>query len=324
MQMQSFRRRTLALCLSLLVPVAAWAQTYPTKPITMVVPFPAGGPTDLVARVLAQQMGEQLGQTIVVENRAGANSNIGAAVVAKSAADGYTLLYNTSAVTLSPALYKTMPYELKRDLAPVGLAAVVPLAVVVANNVPANTLKEFIAYARANPGKLSYGSAGNGNITHLGAFQFAKATGIDAVHIPYKGSAPADVDLAAGQIQFMTETINSVAAFIKDKRIKLLAVTTPRRISLFPDTPTLAEAGVPGSEAGAWQGLMVPAKTPRAVIDRLNAELNKALKDPDVLAKLALQGTEPLGGSVDDYAAYIDKELLRWGKVVKDSGVTLE
>jgi tripartite-type tricarboxylate transporter receptor subunit TctC len=325
--MPQITRRALALAaaLSLLAPAAALAQAaYPSKPITLVVPFPPGGPTDLVARVLAQKMGEQMGQPVVVENRAGANSNTGAAAVAKAAPDGYTVLYNTSAVTLSPALYKTMPYSVKHDLAPVALTAVVPLALVVANNVPASNLKEFIAYARANPGKLSYGSAGNGNITHLGAFQFAKATGIDAVHIPYKGSAPADVDLAAGQIQFMTETINSIMAFVKDKRVKLLAVTTPQRVPAFPDVPTLAEAGVPGSEAGAWQGLMVPAKTPKAIIDRLNAEVMKALQSADVRAKLALQATEALGSTPEEYGAYIDKELLRWSQVVKASGVTLD
>ena len=314
----------LLLAAPLLATGVAQAQAWPTRPLTMVVPFPPGGPTDLVARVLAQKIGQQLGQQVVVENRAGANSNLGAAYVAKAAPDGYTVLYNTSAVTLSPALYRNMPYSLKQDLAPVALTAVVPLALVVANSVPVSTAQEFIAYARANPGKLSYGSAGNGNITHLGAFQFAKATGIDAVHVPYKGSAPADVDLAAGQIQFMTETINSIMAFVKDKRVKLLAVTTPQRVPAFPDVPTLAEVGVPGGEAGAWQGLMVPARTPRAVIDRLNAEVNKALQSPDVRAQLALQGTEPLGGSVDAYSAYLDQELVRWSQVVKASGVTLE
>jgi tripartite-type tricarboxylate transporter receptor subunit TctC len=307
------------------LPGSARAQsTYPAKPITMIVPFPAGGPTDLVARVIGQKMSEGLGQQIIIENRPGANSNLGAAYVAKAAPDGYTLLYNTSAVTLSPALYKNMPYDLERDLAPIALTAVVPLALVIANNVPANTVPEFIAYAKANPGKLSYGSAGAGNVTHLGAFQFAQATGIDAVHVPYKGSAPADTDLAGGQIQFMTETINSVMAFVKDKRIKLLAVTTPKRISLFPDVPTLSELGIKGSEAGAWQGLMVPAKTPKPVIDKLNAEVMKALQSADVRSRLAQQGTEPLGSTPEEYAAYIKSETARWGKVVKQTGVTLD
>ena len=290
----------------------------------MVVPFPAGGPTDLVARVIAQKMAEQMGQQILVENRAGANSNIGATLVAKAPPDGYTVLYNTSAVTLSPALYKSMSYDLKRDLAPVALTAVVPLALVVANDVPADNVRDFVAYARARPGKLSYGSAGNGNITHLGAYQFARATGIEAQHVPYRGSAPADVDLAAGQIQFMTETINSVLGFIRDKRIKVLAVTTPRRVSVLPDVPTLAEAGVPGSEAGAWQGLMVPAKTPRPIVERLSTEANRALNSADVRGRLAQQGTEPLGSTPDEYAAYIDRELARWSRIVRESGVTLD
>ncbi len=314
-----------AMALPLAAPRSSLAQEgYPNKPITMVVAFPPGGPTDLVARLVAQKMSEQMGQPILIENRAGANSNIGTAVVAKAAPDGYTVLYNTSAVTLSPALYKAIGYDLKRDLVPVALTAVVPLALVVSNDVPANNVKEFIAYARTRPGKLSYGSAGNGNVTHLAAYQFAKAAGIEAVHIPYKGSAPADVDLAAGQIQFMTETISSVVPFIKDRRIKLLAVTTPKRISLFPDVPTLAEAGVAGSEAGAWQGLMVPAKTPKPIVDRLNAEVNKALQSADIRAKLAQQGTEPLGSTVEEYAAYIDRELQRWSRVVKETGVTLD
>lgn len=329
--MNPLRRQALCtaalLALGAATPLPAVAQApsdYPNKPITMVVPFPPGGPTDLVARVLAQKMGEQMGQTIVIENKPGANSNLGAGLVAKAPADGYTVLYNTSAVTLSPALYKAVGYDLMRDLAPVALTAVVPLALVVANNVPVTNLKEFIAYAKANPGKLSYGSAGNGNVTHLGAFQFTKATGIEAVHIPYKGSAPADVDLAAGQIQFMTETVNSVMAFVKDKRIKMLAVTTPKRISVFPDVPTLAEAGVPGLEMGAWQGMMVPAKTPQPIVERLNAELMKALQSADVKAKLTLQGTEPLGSTPAEYGNYLRSELLRWGKVVKDTGVTLD
>ena len=273
---------------------AALAQaSFPSKSITMIVPFPPGGPTDLVARVIAQKMSESIGQSVVVDNRGGANGNLGAMLAVRAAADGYTLLYNTSSITLSPALYKSLSYDVRRDLAPVALTAVVPLALVVGSNVPANTVSEFIAYAKANPGKLSYGSAGNGNVTHLGAFQFVRANGIDAVHIPYKGSAPADIDLVGGQIQFMTDTVNSVMPFVRDKRMKMLAVTTPKRMSLFPDVPTLAESGMPGFEVGAWQGLMVPANTPKPIIQRLNAEVMKALQSPEVRQKLALQGAEP-------------------------------
>ena len=304
---------------------AALAQAnFPSKSITMIVPFPPGGPTDLVARVIAQKMSESMGQSVVVDNRGGANGNLGAMLAVRAAADGYTLLYNTSSITLSPALYKSLSYDVKRDLAPVALTAVVPLALVVGPNVPANTVSEFIAYAKANPGKLSYGSAGNGNVTHLGAFQFARANGIDAVHIPYKGSAPADIDLVGGQIQFMTDTVNSVMPFVRDKRMKMLAVTTPKRMSLFPDVPTLAESGMPGFEVGAWQGLMVPANTPKPIIQRLNAEVMKALQSPDVRQKLALQGSEPLGSTPEAYGEYIQKELNRWEMVVKQTGVTLE
>jgi len=201
---------------------------------------------------------------------------------------------------------------------------VVPLALVVNPAVPANNVREFIAYAKANPGRLSYGSAGNGNVTHLAAFQLVSSQGIDATHIPYRGSAPADVDLVAGQIQFMTDTINSVMPFIKDKKLKLLAMTTAKRVSLFPDTPTLAETVMPGFEAGAWQGLMVPAGTPPAVIQRLNSEVMKALNSAEVREKLAIQGAEPLGSTPDEYGAYIKRELARWATVVKDTGLTLE
>lgn len=320
------RLATAATLLALAGP-CAFAQgpaDYPGKPITMVVPFPPGGPTDLVARVLAQKLGEQMGQSILVDNRAGANGNIGAQMVAKAPADGYTLLYNTSSITLSPALYKSVSYDVQKDFAPVALVAVVPLALVTNPSIPANTVKEFVAYAKAHPGKLSYGSAGNGNVTHLGAFQFVQANGIDATHVPYKGSAPADVDLVGNQVQFMTDTVNSVMSFVRDKRLKMLAVTTSKRMSLYPDVPTLAESGMPGFEVGAWQGVMVPAGTPPAVVERLNAEIVKALKSPDVRERLALQGAEPLGSTPQEYGAYVKKELARWAGVVKATGVTLD
>ena len=216
----------------------------------MVVPFPPGGPTDLVARVLAKKLGEQMGQSVLVDNRAGANGNIGAQVVAKAAADGYTILYNTSSITLSPALYKSVSYDVQKDFAPVALVAVVPLALVVNPSIPANNVKEFVAYAKAHPGKLSYGSAGNGNVTHLGAFQFVQANGIDAAHVPYKGSAPADVDLVGNQVQFMTDTVNSVMSFVRDKRLKMLGgdhsqahVAVPR---MCPHARGVGHAGLRG------------------------------------------------------------------------------
>ena len=314
----------LSLALASLLAAPAMAQSYPNKPLVMVVPFPPGGPTDLVARVLAQKLSEQMGQSIVIDNKPGANGNIAAAAVSKAPADGYTLLYNTSSITLSPALYKSLTYDVQKHLAPIALTAVVPLALVVHPNLPVNNVREFIAYAKANPGRLSYGSAGNGNVTHLAAYQFVASQGIEATHVPYRGSAPADVDLVAGQIQFMTDTINSVMPFVKDKKLKLLAMTTSKRVSLFPEVPTLSETVMPGFEAGAWQGLMVPAGTPAAVVQRLNAEVNKALHSADVREKLAVQGAEPLGSTPEEYGAYIKRELGRWADVVKATGVTLD
>jgi tripartite-type tricarboxylate transporter receptor subunit TctC len=314
-----------ALGIASIVTPSVQAQTpYPNKLITMVVPFPPGGPTDLVARVLAHKMSQQMGQQIIIDNRGGANGNIGSGFVAKAAADGYTVLYNTSSITLSPALYKKLSYDVLRDLVPVALTATVPLGLVVNPSLPIHNVSEFIAYAKANPGKLTYGSAGAGNVTHLGAFQFLQANGIEALHVPYKGSAPADADLVGGQIQFMTDTINSIAGFVREKRLRLLAVTTPKRTALFPDVPTLAESGMPGFEVSAWQGMMVPSNTPVPVINRLNAELTKALQDPEVQQKMAIQGAIPLGSTPEEYGTYIKSELARWSKIVKQTGVSLE
>ncbi len=318
------RRLAIFTAVGLLAAASLAHAAWPDKPITLIVPFPPGGPTDMVARVLAQNVGEQLGQSVIVDNKPGANGNIGNAFVAKAAPDGYTVLYNTSSAALSPALYKKLSYDVKKDLAPVALTAVVPLGLVVNPQLPVKTVAELVDYARKNPGKLTYGSAGNGNVTHLAAFQVVQHFGIDAVHAPYKGSAPADVDLVAGQIQFMTDTINSVAPFIKDGKLRLLAVSTAKRIPNFPAAPTLAESGMTGFEAGAWQGVMVPAQTPQPIIDRLNQAFLKALKDPGVLEKLRIQGTEPLGSTPAEYGVYIDKELARWASVVKSTGVSLD
>jgi len=304
---------------------AAPAQTaYPDKPIKLVLAFPPGGPTDLVARVLAQKLGEQMGQTVVVENKPGANGNIAAELVAKSLPDGYTVFYNTSAVALSPALYKKLGYDVLSDFAPVALTAVIPLVLAVHPSLPVTTIQEFIDYLKLNPGKFSYGSAGNGNITHLGAFLMLQAKGLSAAHIPYKGSAPALMDLVGGQTQFTTDTVNSALPFIKEKRLRALAVTSLTRTSVLPDVPTLNETVMPGFEVGAWQGLLVPAKTSPEIVKRLNAEILKVLASSDVRAKLALQGAEPLGSTPTEYGAYIKSEVDRWIRVVKQSGVTLD
>jgi tripartite-type tricarboxylate transporter receptor subunit TctC len=304
--------------------LAAAQADYPAKPIRMLVAFPPGGPTDLVSRVIAQKLSEQVGQQVLVENKPGANGNIAAEQAAKAAPDGYTLFYNTSAITLSPALYSKLAFDPVKDYAPVALTAVVPLVIAVHPSVPANNLKEFIAYLKANPGKATYGSAGNGNVTHLGAFLFLHANGLDAVHVPYKGSAPSLTDLVGGQTQFTAETINAALPYIRDKRLRPLAVTSLKRISVLPDVPTLNESGMKGFEVGAWQGIVVPASTPPEIVKRLNAEVMKALASPDVKARLAAQGAEPLGSTPGEYGAYLKSELERWAKVVKQSGAKLD
>ena len=313
------------LCLAGALPAAMAQQPWPGhKPLTLVVPFPPGGPTDLVARVLARQLGQQLGQSVLVDNRPGANGNIGNAYVAKAAPDGYTLLYNTSSIALSPSLYRKMGYDVNKDLLPVALTAVVPLGLVVHPRLPARNMQEFVRHARDQAGQLSYGSAGSGNVTHLAAFQVVQHYRIDASHVPYKGSAPAGVDLVAGQIDFMTDTINSVAPFIQQGRLRLLAVSSARRLPQFPDVPTLAESGMDGFEAGAWQGVMVPARTPAAIVDRLNRELLRALQDPGVVEQLQRQGAQGLGSTPAAYGDYIRSEIQRWAGVVASTGVALD
>ena len=304
---------------------AALAQgTYPDKPIKLVVAFPPGGPTDLVARVLAQKLTEQMGQPVVVDNKGGANGNIGAEFAAKAPPDGYTVFYNTSAVALSPALYKKLSYDVTTDLAPVALTAVIPLVLAVHPSVPANNVQEFLAYVKANPDKVTYGSAGNGNVTHLGAFLLLQSQGLTATHAPYKGSAPALTDLVGGQTQFVTDTVNSALPFIRDKRLRALAVTSLKRTAVLPDVPTLNETVSTGFEVGAWQGMLVPAKTPPDIVKRLNAEVLKALASSDVKVRLAAQGADPLGSTPAEYGAYIKSEIERWTKVVKLTGASLE
>lgn len=304
---------------------ALHAQTaWPTQPVRMVIPFPPGGPTDLVGRVIAQALSEQLGQNVIVENKPGANANIAAELVARAPADGYTFMYNTSSLALSAVLYSKLNYDALKDFAPVALTAVVPMVLVVHPSVPAKTVPEFIDLLKKNPGKMVYGSAGNGNVTHLGAFQFLQANGLSATHVPYKGSSPALVDLAGGQTQFMTDTINSALPYIRDGRMRALAVTSATRSPVLPDVPTLQESGMAGFEVGAWQGVVMPAKTPPEIVNKLNAEITKALKNPTVLEKLAAQGAQPLGSTPEQYGAYLRSEIQRWGEVAKATGAKLD
>ncbi|RIJ01678.1 tripartite tricarboxylate transporter substrate binding protein [Achromobacter sp. K91] len=299
---------------------AAW----PERPITMVVPFPPGGPTDLVARVLAKQLTDQLGQTVVVENKGGANGNIGMQYAAAAKPDGYTVLYNTSSIALSPNLYRSLAFDPVKDFAPVSSTAVIPLVLLVHPSVPAPDTRTFVQYAHEHPGKLSYGSAGAGNVTHLGALLLLRSLEIDAVHVPYRGSAPAMTDLVGGQVQLMTNTLNDSLGFIREGKLRALAVTSGARSEQLPDVPTVAETVAPGFEMGAWQGVVVPAGTPAPVIDKLNAEIRRALQSPEMTRQLKAQGAQALGSTPQEYAAYIKSEIARWGEVVKAANVKLD
>ncbi|PUE35127.1 tripartite tricarboxylate transporter substrate binding protein [Limnohabitans sp. Jir72] len=321
--MKSCRRLLTGLLLALLA-TTGWAQSWPNKPVRMIIAFPPGGPTDLVSRVLAQRLSEQLGQQVIVDNKPGAGGNLAAELAAKAAPDGYTIFYNTSAIVIGPALYGKVNYDTLKDFAPVALTASVPMVLVVNPQLPARSVKEFLELAKSRPGALNYSSSGTGTITHLASAMVSTQTGVQTQHIPYKGSAPGLVDLVAGQTQFMIDTINTVLPYVRDNRLRGLAVTSSKRSSLLPDLPTLAESGLSGFDAAAWQGVVVPAGTPADIIQKLNAEVNKALANPDLRARLAAQGAEILGGIPAEYAAHLRTEMPRWAKAVKDSGAKAE
>lgn len=296
------------------------AQPYPAKPIRMILAFPPGGPTDIVARVLAQKLTEQLGQQVIVDNKPGAGGNIGAELAARAPNDGYTMFYNTSAIVINPALYGKASYDTLKDFVPVALTAAIPMVLVVHPSLPARNMKEFVELAKSKPGQMSYSSSGTGTITHLASAMLTAQMGLQAVHIPYKGSAPGLVDLAAGQTQFMTDTINTAIAYIKDGRMRAIAVTSAKRSSVLPDLPTFHEAGLPGFDAAAWQGVVLPAGASSEVVTKLNAEITKALQDPAVRARLAAQGADVYGSTPAEYGAYIRAEMPRWAKIIKESG----
>ncbi len=302
----------------------AGAADYPNRPIRMIVAFPPGGPTDIVSRVIAKRLGEQLGQTVVIENKPGAGGNIGAEAAAKAAPDGYTVFYNTSAITIAPGLYSKVGYDPVKDYATVSSTAAVPMVLMVNPRMPVKSVSEFIDYAKANPGKLNYGSTGSGTITHLATAAFAASAGLQLQHIPYKGSAPNIADLAAGVTHLTIDTLNSSLALIKDGRVRPLAVTTMRRSAISPELPTLNETAFPGMEMSAWQGIVMPAGTPPAIIEKLNAEVRKALKHPEVVEKLAAQGTDILGSTPQEYATYIRGELQRWSRLIRETGAKVD
>ncbi len=315
--------RTLGTALAIAAAVAA-AQSYPTKQVRIVVGFPAGGATDVVARAMAQRMNEAFGQPVIVDNRPGAASNIGADAVAKSPADGYTLLMGSISLAINPTLYAKLPYNALRDFAPVIRVTNTPFMLCVHPSVPAKSMKDLVALARSRPGQLQYGSAGNGSGAHLFTELFRSMAGIDVQHIPYKGAAPAMTDLLGGQIPFMFDNIISMAPQAKSGKIRCLAVSTTTRSAIAPDIPTVAEAGLPGYEANAWFGLFAPAGTPPDVIERINAEINRALRQPAVRERLEALGCEPAGGSAAEYAAFYRAEVEKWGKVVRSAGAKID
>jgi tripartite-type tricarboxylate transporter receptor subunit TctC len=323
------RRQAIAGCgggLAWLATSPARAQAaYPSRTIKMIVPYPAGGTTDLLGRMVADQFKSGLGATVVVENKPGAGTTLGADQVAKSDPDGYTLLMATSTtLAINKTLYKKLSYDPVKDFAPIGLVAAVPFALITNPQIPAKTLAEFIAYAKSKPG-LAYGSAGNGSPQHLGAEMLKAASGIEIRHVPYRGGIAAMLDVVAGHIPFMVSDLPPALQQIREGKVRVLGVTTPKRVAVAPDIPTIAESGLPGYELVAWQGVVAPAGTPRPVVDALAAQMAKLMSDPATREKLTALSLEPLPASTpDSFAAYIKTEVERWAVIVKNSGAELE
>lgn len=325
------RRRLLAaagaaLCLA--TPAFAQAQApapaYPTKPVKLVVPYPPGGPTDIVARLVAQKLSDAMGQQFIVDNRPGAGGNPGAELVARSPADGYTLVVATTAHAINPSLFKNLGYSLSKDFAPVSQLTSGPLVIVANPQLPAKNVAELIALAKAKPGELNFASSGNGQSTHLSAELFAAMAGVKMNHIPYKGSAPALTDTMGGQTQLIFDTMLSAMPHVKAGKLKALAVTSATRSPVAPDLPTVAESGLPGYEAIAWNGLLAPAGTPPEVLARLSAELKKVLAAPDVKDKFEAQGFAASWNSPEDFGRFMSAEVDKWAKVVKTSGAKVD
>jgi len=306
-------------------PGAALADTYPSHPIRLLVGVPPGGANDLVARVVAQQLTEQMGQSVIVENRAGAGGNIAADYVAKSPPDGYTLFLSViGTMAINPSLYKTMTFDSIKDFAPISQLTSMPQVMLVHPSIPATTVREFIAYAKSHPGQINFASGGSGTATHLAAELFKSMAGIDMVHVPYKGNGPATVDLLSGRVTVMFDQIATALPSVRDGRLRALGVSTAQRSPAAPDIPTIAESGLPGYDVTTWHGLVAPAGTPRPIIDRLHAEVVKALNSPSVRDKFKAAGIVPVSSTPEEFAAFTQRELDRWRIVVKASGATVQ
>jgi tripartite-type tricarboxylate transporter receptor subunit TctC len=299
-------------------------KSYPNKAIRMIVPFAPGGSNDIMGRLVAAKLTESMGQQVVVDNRPGASGIVGTDLAAKAAPDGYTVLVMSLTFTVNPSIRSKLPYDTEKDLVPVTLIASAPLILVVHPSLPVKSVKEFIAYAKANPGKLNFGSGGPGSTPHLAGEMLKTMAGLEMTHVPYKGGGPALADLVGGQIQLMLENIPSTLPFVKSGRLRVLAVTSKKRSPTVPDVPTLDEAALKGYELTGWNGLFVPHGTPRAIVNQLHAETVKALAAPDVKERLAAMSAELGGESPEKFAVFIKAEIRKWAKIAKEAGLKVE
>ena len=317
--------RSSVLLFSAIAAASATAQPYPSKPVRVVVAFAPGGTTDILGRLYAQKLSTATAQTFVVDNRTGAGGTIGTEAVVKSAPDGYTINFgSTSSLAVSPNLYPKLSYDLMRDLTPVIQVATASFMLAVHPSVPAKTMRELIALARARPGQLNYASSGSGSSLHLCGEYLKYLAKIDLTHVPYKGAGAALPDLIAGQVQLLFSDMAPFVPYVKTGRLRILAASTAHRSKLYPEYPTMAESGVPGYDLAGWYGVAVPAATPRAVVDRLHAEFTKAMRAPDMVERYATLGVEPVEGTPEQFAAYMRAELVKWGEIIKRSGTKLE
>lgn len=322
--MQILRRATLALIASTLS-AGAFAQAWPAKPIRIVVPFPPGGGTDIIARETSQRVAKATGWTFVIENKPGAGGNLGVDAVAKSPADGYTLVLGQSSnLAINPTLYARLPYDPRKDLAPIVLVANAPLVMITAVTTPYKTLADVVNAAKARPGQVNFASPGNGTVAHLTAELFQKAAGVKTQHVPYKGAAQAMTDVISGTVDLYMSSVPTLLAHIKQGKVRALAVTSAKRVDDLPDVPTINESGYKGFDAVTWFGLLAPIGTPKDVIAKLNAEFNKALRQPELAKRLGDEGADPAGGTPEEFGALIKAEIPRWGKVVKESGAKVD